>query len=183
MSMPVNVRSELHGKSLYLTNRDCGSAGYNHWTGHALFSDGSAIQVAFARKADIAGTLASQAALGRPCVISLQRMEGYPFKAKHREAFVLGPRGGAKPVAVEPLEPSAMESLDFKSALEVARAALVPTGPSPEREMPSGGQMGIALVVSSKDIEPGPIHAVDRAEKGLGLAPTHEGDRDKGRSR
>jgi len=41
----------------------------------------------------------------------------------------------------------------------------------------------LALVVPSASVEPGPIHAVDRAERGLGLAPAHEADRDKGRGR
>jgi len=41
----------------------------------------------------------------------------------------------------------------------------------------------LAMVVSSRDVEPGPIHAVCRAEKDLGLAPMHEVDRDRGRGR
>jgi hypothetical protein len=141
MSYSFKVHSELHGSSIELSNRTCGAAGLNHWNGEALFADGSTKQAAFARKADFAGTLAKQAARGEPCVLVLSKLEGHSSEFQFREAFVLGPRGGAKSVVIEPKGASAMEKLDFQHAVEQARKGLAPVRlvlASPGPEMKSG---------------------------------------------
>jgi len=73
------------------------------------------------------------------------------------------------------LDPRQLSLLDVCAAQALA---------APDRDRrPPGEEVALALVVASASVAPGPIHNVDRAEKVLGLAPTHEADRNKGMSR
>ena len=162
------VRSDLHDTSIELSNRSSGSAGYNHWNGKALFADGSSKQVAFVRKADFAATLVKQAAQGEPCVLVLGKREGYSSEVQFHEAFVMGPRGGARSVGIEPKGSSAMERLDFQHAVEqackdLAPVRLVVASPGPTRD--KGPVKACQISLFDLDMKPAmPPKTRDRVE-------------------
>jgi len=71
-----------------------------------------------------------------------------------------------------------MSKVSSHERLEHLASATEPCWVQPPAEGPT-----LALVVPSASIDPGPIHDINVAERSLGLAPTHEADRDRGKSR
>ncbi|WP_145980829.1 hypothetical protein [Magnetospirillum sp. ME-1] len=143
----------------------------SHWNGKAVFGDGSAIQVACAKREDIGNVLFQQAKIGRPCVLVLDRKEWAPsgsdsWKTVRTDAFGIGPRGGVKLLASKNGGASGHEALDFDvavgdslDALVAPRLAAIPasaaTGGIHNAEQLSFGFLGPAAALPAKSADRG----------------------------